>query len=261
MSDLTYRDRPEWSYSDMKVILEYDIDYAVAVKRKLLEKSYGKVVDIGTLAHEELLKQGGSNSFVVKAYKDFRTNEAKDWRDAQTVPIISDNEFEQINKICETVRNHPLYSVLLCGEGIENEVELYAKINGVAIKGKADAIRKNEDGSIVICDLKTTAKFEDWKMNEPRDMWKIANKHYDLQCANYTQLGLNPNLTNFYFFVAETVEPYRVKVMHCALAFVESGEQKLAKCIEQIKQFGDRNIDFTYTKTLNEVEEIGDFSL
>ena len=49
--------------------------------------------------------------------------------------------------------------------------------------------------------------------------------------------------------------------MHCALAFVESGEQKLAKCIKQIKQFGNREIDFTYTKTLGEVEEIGDFSL
>lgn len=34
-------------------------------------------------------------------------------------------------------------------------------INGVDIKGKADAIRRNEDGSIIIADLKTTAKFED----------------------------------------------------------------------------------------------------
>ena len=143
MSDLNYRERPEWSYSDMKVILEQDIDYAVAVKRKLLEKSYGKAVDIGTLAHEELLKQGGSNSFVVKAYPDFRTKEAKEWRDAQTLPIISEEEFEQINKICEAVNKPPRYPVLLCGEGVENEVELYAKINGIDIKGKADALRRN----------------------------------------------------------------------------------------------------------------------
>ena len=61
MSDLNYRERPEWSYSDMKVILEHDIDYAVAVKHKLLKQDFGKAIDIGTLAHEELLKQGGSN--------------------------------------------------------------------------------------------------------------------------------------------------------------------------------------------------------
>ena len=49
MTELTYRERPEWSYSDMKVILEHDIDYAVAVKHKLLEQSFGKAIDIGTL--------------------------------------------------------------------------------------------------------------------------------------------------------------------------------------------------------------------
>ena len=77
------------------------------------------------------------------------------------MPIISEEELEQINKICEAVNKHPLYSVLLCGESIEHKVELYAKINGIDIKGKADAIRRNEDGSIIIADLKTTAKFED----------------------------------------------------------------------------------------------------
>lgn len=145
----------------MKMILEHDIDYAVAVKYKLPKQSFGKAIDIDTLAHKELLNQDGSNSFVVKAYTDFRTKAAKEWRDAQTLSIISEEELEQINKICEAVNKHPLYSVLLCGESIEHKVELYAKINGIDIKGKADAIRRNEDGSIIIADLKTTAKFED----------------------------------------------------------------------------------------------------
>ena len=110
---MSYRERPEWSYSDMKAILEHDIDYAVAVKHKLLKQDFGKANDIGTLAHEELLKQGGSNSFVVKAYPDFRTKEAKEWRDAQTLPIISEEEIEQINKICEAVKKN-IHSIRPC---------------------------------------------------------------------------------------------------------------------------------------------------
>ena len=119
MEKMTYRERPGWSYSDMKMILEHDIDYAVAVKYKLPKQSFGKAIDIDTLAHKELLNQDGSNSFVVKAYADFRTKAAKEWRDAQTLAIISEEELEQINKICEAVNKHPLYSVLLCGESIE----------------------------------------------------------------------------------------------------------------------------------------------
>lgn len=254
MTDAEYYARPEWSYSQMKVIITDGIDYAVATKRGILPQPASKSIDIGSLAHEELLKQGGSNSFVVKAYKDFRTNEAKDWRDAQTVPIISDNEFEQINNICEAVKTHPLYEVLLCGDGIENEKPLFAKVNGVDIRGKADSIRKLDNGGYVICDLKTTAQFSDWK-------YKAYRMCYDLQAANYTALTGNPNLTKFYFFIVETVAPYRTAVMIAGMNFLESGERKLIRCIEEIKGFGDREIDWHNNKTLNEVEELGDFSL
>lgn len=254
MSDEEYYKRPEWSYSQMKNIITDGIDYAVAAKRGLLPQPAGKAIDIGQLAHEELLKQGGSNEFVVNPYQNFLTKEARAWKAEQTLPIINEKDFEQLNSICEAVKTHPLYSVLLCGDGIENEKPLFAKVNGVDIRGKADSIRNLENGGYVICDLKTTAQFSEWK-------YKAYRMCYDLQAANYTALTGNPNLTKFYFFIVETVAPYRTAVMIAGMNFLESGERKLVKCIEDIKTFGDREIDWHNNKTLNDIEELGDFSL
>ena len=55
MNDSDYYARPEWSFSQMKNIITDDIDYAVAAKRGLLPQPASKSIDIGSLAHEELL--------------------------------------------------------------------------------------------------------------------------------------------------------------------------------------------------------------
>lgn len=125
MTDAEYYARPEWSYSQMKTIITDGIDYAVAAKRGLLPQPAGKAIDVGQLAHGELLKQGTSSQFVVSHYSDFRTKEAREWKAEQTLPIITENDFEQLNGICEAVKTHPLYEVLLCGDGIENEKPLF----------------------------------------------------------------------------------------------------------------------------------------
>ena len=75
-----YYSRPEWSFSQMKYIITDGIDYAVAAKRGLLPQPASKSIDIGSLAHEELLKQGGSNEFVVSPYPNFLTKEARVWK-------------------------------------------------------------------------------------------------------------------------------------------------------------------------------------
>ena len=103
-----------WSYSSAKNIYHSGIDYAVGLKIGLIEKTYGKAVDIGKLAHAHLL--GGEQEFVVKQYPDYRTKEAREWRDAQTLPIIDEAEFETICTIAERIKSHPLANQLVLGE-------------------------------------------------------------------------------------------------------------------------------------------------
>ena len=68
MSD-SYHDRPEWSYSQMKVIIDRGIDYAVAVKRKQINQKFGKAVDLGELAHMFILG-GDASEFEASRWQD-----------------------------------------------------------------------------------------------------------------------------------------------------------------------------------------------
>ena len=81
-----------FSYSMAKNIYRKVIDYAVALKLGVIEKPTSRALDLGTLVHAHLL--GGKQEFVVKQYSDYRSKEAREWRDAQVLPIIDESEFE-----------------------------------------------------------------------------------------------------------------------------------------------------------------------
>ena len=253
-----YHDRPEWSYSQMKVILDSGIDYAVAAKRKLLPAPESKAIDIGTLVHQAVL--GGNEQFVVSPYPDFRTKAARDWRDQQLEMqkiVIKQEDADIIDRIASNIKNHPLYNKYLGKDKkAYHELELTAKTEyGVELRGKADYLRILPSGGLIITDIKTTAKFDEF-------FRKAQWSHYDLQAAVYSLIGTSetktkPELTNYYFCVAETVAPFRVQFMHASLEFVEAGERKLRKCIDEIVAFGDREPNFL----IEEVRELGDYSL
>lgn len=251
-----YYNRPEWSFSQMKVILDSGIDYAVAAKRGMLPAPAGKSLDLGQLAHMFVLG-GKAKDFVVSPYDTFRTKEEREWRDSvakEGKTIIDHAQYEAISSIVDNTEAHPMSQKLLKGKQVKHEVELFATASGVKLRGKADAVLVDGD-SLVITDIKTTAKFDEWKY------WAFR-RHYDLQAAVYSLIGsaatkVSASFSNFYFCVAETVAPYRVQYHHASLEFLESGERKLHACLERIKAFGDKEPSFL----IEEVNELGDYSL
>lgn len=252
----SYYDRREWSYSQMKVILDSGIDYAVAAKRGQLPKPVSKSIDLGQLAHMFVLG-GDQDAFVVSPYADFRTKEARNWRDEALdacKTIITNKQYDVIAAIVDNIEAHAMSKKLLKSKNVQHEVEMFAKVNGVDLRGKADAILQDGE-TLIITDIKTTPQFDEWK-------YKSMRRHYDLQAANYSliaskSLGVDANNTKFYFCVVETVFPYRVQYHLAGLPFLESGERKLAQCLEAIKEFGDKEPNFL----IEEVNELGDWSL
>lgn len=247
-----------WSYSSGKEIYRKGIDYSVAKKLGIIEKSYGKAVDIGKLIHAYLL--GGEQEFVVSPFKDFRTKPAQAWRDEQTLPIISEKEFETITTVGDRVKSHKLAYELLCGKGTEQEVKLEADINGKKWIGFADALKRDKNGEIeYVADLKTTAQFDSFK----RDAFK---NDYDLQSAVYhiiTKTGNKP----FYWVIAETVAPYRVGIAVASQEFEENGYRKLQTICEMIEDFDQRNgatdkerLNFNQNESMDDLLLIGDWS-
>lgn len=254
-----YHNRPEWSYSQMKNILAHDIDWAVAAKRKMFDGELdpsGKAIDLGELAHMFVLG-GDAGVFVVTPYADFRTKEAREWKVEQIKAgntIVTKSQYDAISQIVDNIEAHPMSKKLLKGSNVKHEIEMFATAEDVKLRGKADAMLIDGD-SMVITDIKTTAQFDEWK-------YKSMRKHYDLQAALYSLIGaasqkISPSSVNFYFCVVETVVPYRVQYHHASLEFLEHGEKKLADCLNQIKEFGDREPSFL----IEEVNELGDFSL
>ncbi len=255
-SEQDYHKRPEWSYSQMKVILDSGIDYAVAAKKGMLPQPASKAIDLGQLAHMFVLG-GDPKDFVASPYVNFLTKEAKAWKALQLANgkhVIDWKQEDAFARIVDNIEAHPLSKKFLKGKGVQHEVELYATINGTKLRGKADAILI-EKNSLIITDIKTTAQFDEWK-------YKAMRRHYDLQASVYSRIAasslkIDPGRTNFYFCVVETVAPFRVQYHHAGLDFLKHGDEKLASCLEAIKEFGDREPNFL----IKEVNELGDWSL
>lgn len=250
-----YHKRPEWSYSSMKKILESGIDYAVAEKQGLIPGPRSAAIDLGQLTHMLIL--GGEDTFAICEFDDYRTKAAREWRDEQIANnknIVTKTQWEAVKSIVEHIESHPHTKEYLTGDGFKHEVEMYAKAEGVDLRGKADALKITGD-SMIITDIKTTAQFDKF--------FKSASwNHYDLQAAVYTLVGsasqkISATRTNYYFCVVETVVPYRVQFFHAGLEFIEAGERKLRKCIDAIKDFCDKTPNFL----LADIPELGDFSL
>jgi hypothetical protein len=248
-----------WSQSAAKLVYRNGIDYAVAERLKIVKQTFGKAVDIGQLAHAHLL--GGEQEFVVKKYPNYLTKEAKEWRDAQTLPIISEEEFDTITTIVDRIKGHPLANELIFGKGTQREVELKAKIEGKDWVGRADVVKVGADKSIdYILDVKTAAKFDDFK-------WTAKRNDYDLQAAVYSLIAKAQDKP-FYWVIVETVAPYRVGVAVAAPEFVESGYRKLETICNEIKKFDARDgktdfekLNFNLNNTMDDLLVIGDWSL
>lgn len=253
-----YHKRPEWSYSQMKVILDEGIDYAVAAKKGMLSEPASPQIDLGQLVHMIIL--GGEDTFVLMedaGFENFRTKAAQQWKkemEEQGKNIITRKQWESVQQIVENIELHPHTAKYLKNEKAKHEIELYAKADGVDLRGKADALII-DGSSLTLFDLKTTAKFNKF-------MSSARYNHYDLQAAVYTLIGsasqgISSGFTNYYFCVAETVAPYRVQYFHANAEMVEAGERKLRRCIDAIKEFGDKEPTFMLT----DIPEIMDYSL
>lgn len=247
-----------WSYSSAKNIYRKGVDYAVAEKLGVISRKFGKSVDIGKLIHAHLL--GGEQEFVVQKYDNFRTKEAREWRDSQTLPIISEEDFNLITTVADRIKSHKLASSLLIGEDTKPEVAMKAKIEGNEWIGFADSVKLENGNIAAIVDLKTTAQFDDFK-------YSARKMDYDLQAAVYTTMA-NDYAVPFYWVIAETVAPFRVGVAMATEEFKEMGYSKLEKICLAINEFNSREgendrakLNFNMNETIDDVMLIGDWSL
>ena len=232
MIDNEYFAIDRWSASSMKKILDKGIDYAVAAKRSGIESEPSKALDFGSLVHMLIL--GGEDKYALSEFKDFRTNAAREWRDARLAEgktIITQAQFDKASEVLAQAEAHPALAGMLGAQDVQKEVASFGTISGVELKGKADIWLP---GDSTVVDIKTTTQFDKFG-------FQAYYLHYDLQAAVYQKLF---KAKRFLFVALEVTAPYRVQVFEVDTSFDLTGSTKLDKCLNEIKQFGDREPNF-----------------
>ena len=231
------------SPSFLSTVYSKGYDYAVAQKLGMIPRLPTEAMQKGKLLHalmsEKLGKQ--SDKWVVSPYENFKTKEARVWRDSQpdNVIIAKQELVDQLNIVADRAINHPKIEHLLVGA--EPEVVVEKQVNGFNVKGILDVL-SSVNGKTVI----------DWKFMSSKNFDNFTKEalysNYDLQGAVYDFLV---DATHVYFVAIENEAPYRIKAFYCDQSFLESGADKFNKAFTMLRKENWREPNF-------DIQEVGD---
>lgn len=218
------------SPSFLSKILSKGYDYAVAEKLGMIKKDTASM-NAGKALHSFISGAfgGKQDEIAISPYENYRTKEAREWRDntPDNVIIVSQTEADLYQKLAERVKFHPEVMMILDDVNIETEKTVERNVNGFNVKGVLDIVATKDQVVDVI----------DWKFVGPQVFDDFARKslwqNYDLQASTYDFLT---NATHIYFVTIENESPYRIKVWHCSPDMLESGADKFDRALKIIKE-------------------------
>ena len=211
------------SPSFLSKVLSKGYDFSVAEKLGMIEKDT-RSMQAGKALHSLLATSFGAkdDDIAISPFDNYRTKEARDWRDKQPdrMIILSEKEAELYSSLVKRIRKHPEIVKLIAGTSMEAEKVITKEVNGFTVKGVLDLVFTKED-SVNVIDWKfcSSKVFDDF---DRKALWQ----HYDLQAAVYDFLV---DSTHIYFVAIENEAPYRIKVWHCDLSMLEGGADKFNK--------------------------------
>jgi hypothetical protein len=184
-------------------------------------KEASKAMELGTLIHYAVLEpEKPLESLVaVSPYVDYRTKEAREWRDLQRVAgkIIATEEEVSIANACAEVFRED-YAQKFAAE-TQNEVAVFGKIGETEVKGMIDIVPTGLD---CLIDLKTTASIDSLD-NLQRN---IVNRGMHWQSALYLDLwnaASGEKRTRFVFCFMETDYPHETAWVELSENLIDIG--------------------------------------
>lgn len=230
-------DEPTLSSSIARILYDETPKHARQAHPRLggaVAKKASREMDLGSVAHEILLGKGGG--FVVSPFDEFRTKEAKAWRDetlADGVTPIKDKDFRAAEAMAKSLR---VVLGEVPGEGMETAfklgfpelVVLWRDIGGSLCRAMLDYWYPP-----VVWDLKTTGNgLSDRALRN----WIASG--LDLQAAFYLR-GVEtvlPNLAGrvkWRWVFCESEPPFEARVIEMDGATRAYGDRKAALSIEK----------------------------
>lgn len=150
---------------------------------------------------------------------DVSTRTTKAYKELNDIALLT-KEVDQMIGCVKAMKSNQKFVRDIYAKGNEYEVPGLIEIEGIMWKGKTDILAKDK-----LIDLKTT--------NDITKFWRSANDYnYDSQAWLYQQMFGLP--MEFYIVDKNTK---RIGIAKCSEEFLERGEQKVYKAIEQYKKF------------------------
>lgn len=196
---------------------------------------------LGRLAHRLLLegRDGLEKEFVTRpdCWSDWRTKEAKVWRDEQTLAgrtVITQDDLDAVTGMAESLARHPLVKAGILDGKVERSLIWKDAETGIWIKSRPDVI---PNGSGVVADLKTTVSVTDDALAK-----SLASYGYNVQAA-VVGMGLEAvlglTMEAFALVWVEKAEPFCVRVTQLTPDDIERGRlqvraalRTMARCID-----------------------------
>lgn len=193
---------------------------------------------IGKAAHHLLYqgRKGFDAEFVVRPskWKDWRTNEAKEWKAEQIkagLTIITDAELELITGMARSLGAHPLVKAGVLDGAVERSLIFRDAKTGAWLKSRPDNIPSS---SGLFADLKTTVSVADNDLER-----SLADFGYHMQAALVgmaSEAVLGRPMEEFALVWVEKAPPHCVRVTVLTGEDLDRGRQQLRRAIDQFAE-------------------------
>jgi len=233
MTDEEYFSHPYVSASKLKIFAGPEWNYS---KRQSLHKLQtpfkpSDAMNVGTLFHE-IMEKGWTDAKACP-YSEFRTEEAKAWKEKHEGPIIKQKMIDTAKMMAESVKLMSPETWDLARSMI-TEKERAVFNHGHKMKCKQD-----------LFDASSGATY-DWKLAydvTPSGIRKACDRlHYDLQAAHY--LMTDEDATEFNFLFVQSEAPFEV-VKVPASSIVDRGMRKWEVAMERYRRRMDGVLEAT----------------
>lgn len=203
---------------------------------------------IGTLVHRARLEPHRL-CYAVRPpeFDSWRTKAAQQWRDAQTLPMVTPDEEQQILRCADALKKCDLLNEA-CARG-KTEVTMFKrhKRTGLLLKGRADIVFTDDEGLTWIIDLKTVPE---GGACEDAFARKIADFNYHQQAAFYCDLFDTPR---FLFIAVEKTGFPGVSIYELAPEDLEIGRRTNEALLEQLSRSIKSNTWEGYSATPKQI--------
>jgi hypothetical protein len=220
----TYRQHPAINISSLKAFSRSPAHAMVGFEE---EKETTDAMNIGSLLDHKVL--GTPYLWTTSPFDDYRTKEARSWRDEQEargVTVFKQDAIETVERMVEAVREHPVAGRLFAEPG-KAQVGMFGEFESCERKGLIDWLPATTP---VIVDLK---KCRDASKAGFRR--QIGQLRYDVQAAYYRDLyrDITGETRAWQWICVEDQAPYAVAVYQLDTESLDKGSSTWQSWIRQ----------------------------